>query len=163
AMFLAALGVAWLVAPSMLDEHRWRGPLLLLAMTAAALLANLAFSGALAPGAPRTPIRIVPFRVPAGSSGGPASAPLHSIAVDLLPTGLFVLGVAALALRRRRSAIGPTVFLVALLLIGATLLTRVEVNHNTIDSHRFVTAALLLAPTVAIATFASAGARLGVA
>lgn len=154
AMLVGALGVAWVVAPTMVHESRLRGALVLGAMPLAALATNVAFAAAFAPGAPRTPMRILPFHFAAVSEVSAATAPLHPLVGDFLPTGLVALGLAILAARSPRAR-GPAALACGLTVVGALLLTHIDVNHNPGESHRFVTAALVLVPAIAATTFAS--------
>jgi hypothetical protein len=165
ALLLAAVGVVWLGAPKVVHEHRRYGAVVLASMPAVVLASNALFAASLAPGAPKTPMWLIPFRVPI-IGRTPASAALGSwpLLGDLLPTALFVAALAWLALSRSsegRRATLPLALVMTTLTLGVALLTRLDVKHKPIESHRFITAALVLAPALFALALADARARVG--
>jgi hypothetical protein len=150
-----ALGAAWLVAPELLHEKRLPGLALLGGLLVALVLPNVAFGGALGPGAPKHAITLVPWRSPGYHNPPLALATLvgwNQLMWDLAPM-LVVLAGGLLALFVVKSrALRVTFAFYAVLLAASILgLTRVEVGGEPLESHRFVTVAGFLAPMLALA------------
>jgi hypothetical protein len=145
-----ALGVTWLAYPRILHPHRVGGAAILVGMLVAFLGPNVAFAASLAPGAQHHAVAIVPWRspgcytptLPLGSLEGAGA-----LLADLGPTAFLWLGgvLGAISAQRRRSgylmALASTLFL-----LSAVALTRIEVNHDAVESHRFMTGEIFLAP-----------------
>ncbi len=150
-----ALGLTWLLFPRVLHPRRAGGALVLAGLLIAFLGPNLAFAASIAPGAQRHAVALVAWRSP--GYGHPAlllaaHAGMERLLADLGPTALLWLGTAlgAVAARRRGAAWPLGALATALFVLSAVSLTAVEVNHDHEESHRFMTAGLLLAPVLAL-------------
>jgi len=148
ALLLAGLGAAWLVEPGLLADRRGRGFLLLGLSAMAMLAANVAFQASLAPGGPASALALVSPRTP---GFGHTSLPLASrkgalaLALDVIPTLLCLTGL----LWRRRA--GLSALALTLVGVGVVGLTAVEINQTPVESHRFMSAAVLVVPLFAFA------------
>ncbi len=149
------LGLTWLYAPRVVHERRAVGVLVFLALLAALVLPNLAFSAALASGGEHHVFRLVPWRSPGYYRPvlplSTASGRLM-LFYDLLGPGTVGVGaVLHVVLRRRRGRVLLGAFFATLLAISVFLLTRADIDKAPAESHRFVSAAFLLGPFVALA------------
>jgi hypothetical protein len=157
------IGVTWLAFPGVLAERRVRGALILAAMLATLVLANVLFNGALFAGVGQT-VAWVPGRAP-GYSRTPLSldgaAGRLALARDLLPTlAVWLGGLVALLRGLRREHLGSMTFLSPLLIVSVIALTHVDLGERSVESHRFMTAALALLPVGAFFwLFPTPGAR----
>jgi hypothetical protein len=154
-----ALGAAWLVWPGVLGLDRKRGLALLAALLAAIVVTNLALAGLLSPGAARPPMKLVEWRspgfanptIPFSKAGG-----LKAFVGDV--AALLLFGVAAtlsfLRHRTRRSAAAAAIVLV-LAGVGLFALGRFDIPPKPVEAHRFVTAAMIVAPLFALLWLAS--------
>ena len=156
-LLCASLGVVWLFAPRAVARTRRAGILVLVGAGALFLLANVVFSGSFAPGAPRFPTAIVDWRLPGYDH---PSLPLRSAAAralllwDLFPILAILLALLVSLPRLRRRGAGLVLLHAVLSIASVVLLLRLEVNRSSIESHRFVTAALLLGPPLALTVLA---------
>ncbi len=158
-----SLGVVWLARPDAVHPSRARGIGILAALGLALGATNVIFHGALAPGAPRQHLAIVPWRLPgvdAPSVALPSPAGFELLVQDLWPLGCAVIGGLALARRAHlRGERAPVGWLVVLTIASSFALLRVEINRSAGESHRFVTAASLLAAFLAASWLVQLGAR----
>jgi hypothetical protein len=158
----AALGAAWLVVPDAVHPKRWRGFAVLLLLAAALVLANVVFSGALAPGAPHHTIKLIAPRSPGYRNHTQALALargrkmlLYDIAPQLLALAA---GIGLWFTRRRRLPLAGPIFLFAAVVVSTFALTCLNVDGKAMESHRFMTAAMLLAPFMGALWLAETGA-----
>jgi hypothetical protein len=124
--------------------------LLLVALAAAVVVPNVVYVGSLAPGNPRHEISLVPWRSPGYFH---PAIPLSNgkgrslLGFDLFPMLAALAGGAVCALRRwTRERLVTLLFFAALLAISIVGLCRLDVDKLPVESHRFVTAAMLLFP-----------------
>jgi hypothetical protein len=154
---LLSFGGLWLVAPALFGERRWRGAAVLGSMAVAVLLANLLLSGTMAPGGPIETARWLVPRLPRFAAPGlplgtnPAAwtaffADEGSIIVPALIVAYLLFRDASL----RGAALVPALFATAIAAGGLALYLCFEVNGRTYEGHRFVTAARLLVPMLAL-------------
>ena len=149
-----SLGLTWLAYPTVLHPRRAGGAVILAGLLVAFLGPNLVFAASIAPGAQRHVLAIVPWRSPGCytpplSLGTVKGAGL--LLADLGPSALLCLGgvLGALAARTRRT--GMLAALGAALFVLSTLaLTRLDINNDALESHRFVTALIFLAPVLSL-------------
>jgi hypothetical protein len=149
-----SLGLAWLAYPNLLHPRRDVGVAILVGMLVAFLGPNIAFAASIAPGAQRHAFAVVPWRAPGCYT---QTLPLASfdgigtMTADLGPTALLWLGgmVGALASRRRR-VLPLTLFATVLFVLSALALMRIEVNHDPVESHRFMGGEEFLAPVLSL-------------
>jgi len=152
-----SLGLTWILFPRILHPRRAVGAAILVGLLIAFVGPNLAFAASVAPGAQRHAVTLVPWRSP--GCGNP-TLPLTSrdgaamLLADLGPAALLWLGgiLGAIAGRRRGGAWPMAAFATAILGLSAVALTRVEVNHEALESHRFMAAGIFLAPVLALLT-----------
>jgi hypothetical protein len=152
AMLGLSLGVAWLALPEVVHPQRAKGLLTFLLLLVALLGPNLLFAAALSPGGAAQKLELVPFRSPGCYNpllplGDPAG--LRMLAYDMGPTALSVLAVVTAALARGRRSFGPALLVVTGFLTSTLLLTVIELNDEPLESHRFVTGILFVAPLLA--------------
>jgi hypothetical protein len=145
-----ALGVTWLFAPGAIHPRRAGGAAVLAGLAVAVVLPNLLFRAALAPGAEHHTMALVPWRSPGYDQ---APLPLASAAgrwmltLDVLPVVALWAAGGVLSLGSRRLVIRASfVFLTVLAGTSVLALTRVEVDHSPLETHRFLTAAMVVAP-----------------
>jgi hypothetical protein len=151
-----ALGLTWLVHPRILHPRRAVGCAILLGMAVAFVAPNLAFAATIAPGAQRHSVALVPWRSPGCYTPTlPFTNPLgvRLMLADLGPTALvwFAGVLAAWGARRPRTA-ALTMLATALFALSFVGLTRIEVNHDPVESHRFMGGYVFLAPLLALLT-----------
>jgi hypothetical protein len=154
-----SLGVLWVLWPRLLGSSRVRGAVMLAGLAAAALLANLALAGTIAPGGPIEHAHWLAPRIP--RFGGPP----HPLGLELegwkqlfIDEGSLVLPglvLAALLARDRAEALKDAFSPLAVLALGVTaggllFFLCFEVNGRTFEGHRFMTAARGLVPMVAL-------------
>src|SRR6185503_2176517 len=115
---------------------------------------NLAFAAALAPGAQRHAMAIVPWRAPGCYT---PTLPLPSLGgfrvlfLDTLPTLAVWVGCAlAWAAFERRTTRVLVVFHSALFVCSIVALTRIDVNHQALESHRFMTGISFVSPLIGV-------------
>jgi hypothetical protein len=151
------LGALWLWRPNLLAPRRWQGAVLLALLAAGALATNLLLSGTIGPGGPVSHAHWVAPRIP-HFFGKPQELGLNKqgwqeLLIDAGPM-LFPAGVAiALVLHRREGREPSSValwFVSGLLLLGLVLFLGFEMNDRTYEGHRFMTAARLTVPLVAL-------------
>ncbi len=157
-----SLGLTWLWYPRVLHPRRAGGVVILAGLLVAFLGPNLAFAASIAPGAQRHTIALVPWRSPGCYTPPLSLGTLKGaglLLADLGPTALLCVGgvLGAVATRSRRTGVLATLgaFLFAL---SALALTRLDVNHDALESHRFVTALIFLAPVLALLALLPGGA-----
>jgi hypothetical protein len=149
-----ALGLTWLVAPEVLHEKRLVGVGLLAGLAAALVLPNLAFGGALGPGAPHRALLVVPWRSPGYHnpplSLGTAGGAIH-LFWDFGPAIFTWLGgLLAMRSTQSRALRVSFAFFTALFVPSVLGLTRLEIGGEAYEAHRFATAVALLAPALAL-------------
>lgn len=150
ALLCASLGVVWLAAPRAVAPTRLAGIFVLASAGALFVLANVVFGGSFGLRAPRLPLAIVDWRLPGYDL---PSVPLRDprgralLLWDLF--SILALLLALFAALRRLRARGLIALFTVLSAASVGLLLRLEVNRSSIESHRFVTAALLLGPLTA--------------
>jgi hypothetical protein len=161
------LGCAWLASPHVLASTRARGLALLVGLLVTIVTVTLVFHGALSPGgggAPVHQIRVVPARL-LGIYGQPAYTLRESIGrreafFDAFPSASVALLAAWFAARLRSRAIATlALFMGVVTAVGLFALFKVDVNSDPIESQRFVTAPMLLAPVVGAMVLALAAGR----
>jgi len=155
-----SLAVMWLRWPGLLGATRGRSAIALGVFALAALVANLALGGTIAPGGPVQTTTWLRPRLP--RFAGP---PVPLVSVEgwkqlFIDEGSLLLPVAVmsvLSLRRRsaggnsESGLGPAVALALGATAGGLLLFLMfEVNGRTYEGHRFMTAARTLVPMLAL-------------
>lgn len=154
ALLPVGVGAAWLLVPGATHPSRWKGLAVVLAM-AALLPATSAFFGAsLAPGGPAQRTEVVPLRhlqlfdpVVAFTD---RAAWFEVFWVDYFPLYSVVALVGLVALWERRRDLAAVWCLYAALSIAAFVAaTKIEVNAQPSEGHRFLTAAMVLSPLVA--------------
>jgi hypothetical protein len=152
------VGLVWICAPRVLHERRVVGVLVLLALAAALVLPNLAFCASLGPGAGRHVLKLVPWRIPGYTN---ASLPLATprgrlmFAYDMLAPAAVGLGVLVLVVARRgRGRGGLTLCYLTLLTLSMLAFTRVDVDGQSAEIHRFVSAVFITGPFVTLALLA---------
>lgn len=148
AIFGLALGAVWLAIPHVLAPKRLHGLIILAILLVSLVAAQILFSGSLAPGAPKHTWLVVPWRSP-GYYHPPI--PLKQEAgrmylyLDAGPVVLVTLAGAFVAfLKRRKDAIAIWLFFAIVTAVGLFLLTRLEVDKEPLEAHRFMTAAMAL-------------------
>lgn len=152
AMLGLSLGVAWLALPGVVHPERGKGVLTFVLLLVALVGPNLLFAAGLAPGGPAQKLELVPFRspgcyMPTLPLSDPAGA--RMLAYDMGPTALSVLAVVVAAVVRGRRALGPALVVGTGFVVSTLLLTIVELNDQPLESHRFVTGILFIAPLLA--------------
>jgi hypothetical protein len=158
-MLGVTLGLTWLYAPRVIHPRRALGVLVFVALAVALVVPNLVFSASLSPGAEHHVIRIVPWRSPGYYR---ANLPLTSsagrlmLAYDLCSPGLIALGGVVYAWRRRGRGRGVlAAAFVTHVLLSTLALTRIDVDGQALESHRFATAIFIVGPFVALALLSS--------
>jgi hypothetical protein len=154
----ASLGLMWLRWPRLLAGSRWRSALALGGFAVAAIVTNRVLAGTIAPGGPVEQTHWMAPRLP--RFGGPPH-PMGDLEgwkqlfVDEGSLLLPMLAMVAVLVPRLRAggdewlrppvalALGTTVF-------GLVLFLGFEVNGRTFEGHRFMTAARLVVPVVAL-------------
>ncbi len=159
-----SLGVTWIFFPRILHPRRAVGAVILVGLLMAFVGPNVAFAASVAPGAQRHTVDLVPWRSP-----GYGNPPLllarrdgaEVLLTDLGPTALLWLSavLGALAARRPRGAGALAAFATGIFVLSALALTRVEVNHDYQESHRFMTAGVFLLPVLALLVLRAGGPR----
>jgi hypothetical protein len=153
------LAIAWLVDPFLIAPSRKGGAVLLGALAAAFVIANVALAASLSRGSPVEQMGLVAPRSPGVqqpplplSTGGGWVA----LIADTLP--VWTIFIALVGLRRagkrdpaqQRPSRGLIAFLAALTAVSIVGLTVVEINHAPPESHRFLTAALFMFPVFGV-------------
>ena len=150
-----SLGLVWLAWPDVVHPRRGMGALLFLGLAVALIGPNLAFAASLSPGAQSHAIRLVPWRSPGcytPTLSLSTSEGRRMLMFDAAPTVVAWLGgVGAVVWWRRRRSAPIFAILTLLVLLSLFALTRLDVNHDALESHRFVTGMLFMAPLLAAA------------
>jgi hypothetical protein len=151
-----SLGLLWLAYPSVLHPRRAGGVLVLLGLLVAFVGPNVAFAASLAPGAQRHVIALVPWRSPGWHTSPVPLATLNGaglLLADLGPTTLLCLGgvLGAVAARSKRT-VSLATLATWLFLLSVFGLTRLDVNHDPTESHRFAAGLIFLAPVLSVLT-----------
>jgi hypothetical protein len=155
---LALLGlmfaVVWIVSPSAVARTRRQGAVvgavLLLAIAAVILICG----GTFMPGQPGPSLRLLPyFRVPGYLQPSlPLSTPAGFFAFFAdycAPLSVCLVGAIVAILIRNSVVVTMFSAYFAITVVGLWALTRLEINAGSLESHRFVTVALFLAPVFA--------------
>jgi hypothetical protein len=150
-----SLGLVWLLWPEVVHPRRGVGALLFLGLAVALIGPNLAFAASLSPGAQGHVIRLVPWRSPGCYTPTlllSTSEGRRMLLFDMAPTVVAWLGAAGAIVWWRRPRSGPIfAILTLMLLLSLFALTRVDVNHDALESHRFVTCVLFVMPLLGAA------------
>lgn len=149
------LGLTWLAFPDVVHPKRGPGVLIFVGLLVALIVPNLAFAASLSPGAQRHAITLVPWRSPGCYTPIlPLSTPegRRVLLYDLGPTLVAWLGgILALVWNRRARSAPILTFLSIFIALSVFTLTRIDVNKEALESHRFATSMLFLTPLLAIA------------
>lgn len=145
------LGCVWLYAPETLGANRRQGMIAGVALVLLIAGIVLVFGGTFTPSGPRAALKLVPWRL---AGFGQASLPIPGteslkhfsfdflVVVAAWSAGLLTV----LTVRRERAVTASFIAYSALVLLSLGLLTKVDINGGTENSHRLVTALLLLSP-----------------
>ena len=154
ALLPVGVGAAWLFVPGATHPRRAWGLAVVVAMAALLPATSALFGASLAPGGPAQRTELVPLRhlqlfdpvVPWTDR----AAWLEILWVDYFPfySVVALLGLVALWERRRDLAAVWCLF-TALSLASFVAATKIEVNAQPSEGHRFLTAAMVLSPLVA--------------
>lgn len=160
------LGATWLVFPDVIAEKRTHGIAVLVGLLAALVLASVVFHSTLVSGVGQ-PVAWVPARSP-GYYRRPLSLATHTARIvllrDVLPTlGIWLGACVALLRDRNRERVREIVFLTVLFGVSVLCLTHVDIGQRSVESHRFMTAALLLLPVGAFSWLFPLRPRIGLA
>jgi hypothetical protein len=160
------LGALWLADRRAFGADRRAGALFLASLGAAVVVALLVFVGAFGPHAPGHAFALVAPRSP-GFLGAPIPFTMPDgrrvARHDLLPIALAGLAGAALAVRGSRAVRRSTLFFGVIAVAGVLALLCTEVDRAPAEGHRWVTAALVMAPILAASWLSDAIARRGAA
>jgi hypothetical protein len=150
------LAVLWLAWPDLLGTSRRRGLVLLALLAGTALVANLVLAGTIGPGGPVEHARWVAPRLP-HFSGAPLALGLRNEAwrqllVDEGPIVIpaVVLVRELLARRGGHAALVSAAMVLGVAAVGLLLFLCFEMDGRTYEGHRFMTAARILLPVVAL-------------
>ncbi len=157
-----ALGALWLVRPEAVAPRRLQGVLVLAGLGALFVGVNLGFSASFGRGAPHLAMALVVPRLPGYDRPSLAlddAGGLWTLLLDVFPIVIAVVvgGLARVAIRGRGQ--GILAFYLTLVAGSAALFLGLEIDGSSIESHRFVTAALWLAPLVAATMLGAPRAR----
>lgn len=161
-LLTVALGALWLVRPAVVAPRRLQGALVLAGLGAVFAATNALFGASFGRSAPHLATAFIAPRLPGYDRPSLAlstAAGLRMLLLDLFPvaTALVVGGLARLARRGRGE--GVLAFYVALVVGSLVLFSTMEVIGSSIESHRVVTAALLLSPLVGATLLGAPRAR----
>lgn len=148
------LGVAWLIWPKLLGLSFRQGLVLMLALAASVVITNLLCAGLLSPFAERPPVKLAAWRspgfmTPALPFGTPDAVKLFFGDVAGL-LAFAAISVWALARSSSRPLAATSALVLALVALGLFGLGRADVAPSASESHRFVTASMLVAPLVVL-------------
>jgi hypothetical protein len=151
-----ALGTTWLANAAIVHKDRRRGLLLLVGLLVAFVGVNLLYGGSLAPGGPVSTMGLVPWRssgyfkppIELASSEGRRLLVFDVLAIPAAFVGLLLLCWPKENVGRLRTVL---LFLLVLNVSSLFGLTRIDVNGEAKEAHRFATAALFAAPLFALA------------
>jgi hypothetical protein len=163
-LLAVALGALWLVRPEVVAPRRIQGALVLAGLGAVFAATNRLFGASFGRGAPHLATAFVAPRLPGYDRPSLAlstTAGLRMLLLDLFPVAIaLIVGAFARLARRARDrdrdrGEGILAFYAVLVAGSLVLFSTLEVIGSSIESHRVVTAALLLSPLVG-ATLVSA-------
>ena len=160
-MSTALVGVTlaglWLWRPNLIAPRRWQGAIFLALLAAVALAANLLLAGTIGPGGPVSHTKWVAPRIPhfvgKAQELGFNKAGWQELFIDEAPLLLPAAIAIGLVLRRRAAREPASValwFAGALMLLGLVLFLCFEMNDRVYEGHRFMTAARITVPIVAL-------------
>jgi hypothetical protein len=154
ALWGVGLAAGWLVQPDIVHPRRARGVIVFLLLLAALIIPNLLFQAGLSPGGPVKQIGLVPARSP-GYLNPPLLLATHeglrALVLDLAAVLASLLGLAGLLARAPGRRVGAVVCLASVVtVLSALLLSRLQINHDDAESHRFVNLALFICPLLAV-------------
>lgn len=145
------LGCVWLYAPETLGSNRRRGIACALGLLLTIVLVVLVLGGTLTPNGPRAVVKLVPWRLPGYDQeslpipGPDTWKPFffdYFVVLAALLAGL----VTVLTAGRQRAVIASFIAYASVVSLSLASFTKIEVNGGTENSHRLVTAMLLLSP-----------------
>jgi hypothetical protein len=153
-------GAVWLLEPRALGGSRARGAAVLVALAAIMAVVVLVYGGTLGRGAPRQTATLVDWQLPGFYQ---AAVPLAEergrrlLLIDLMAVfGTLAVG-ALLAVASRSKLAGRVFAAYAAVAVPALLcFTRLNLNGDSLEVHRFATAPMLLAPFFAFLLLARA-------
>jgi hypothetical protein len=155
-LMLAALWLRW---PILLAPRRWQGAAILAGLALAAVVTNLFLAGTIAPGGPVEKTHWVAPRLPHFIGKPlPLGFDFESWKQFFIDEGALLVPAAVMAsvvIGRRRQATEPltvaVLFSFGLLAIGLVLFLCFEMNDRIYEGHRYMTAARVVVPIVALA------------
>jgi hypothetical protein len=157
AIVCLVLGGLWLFVPQLLAPRRWQGLLGLVGLGLAILVAHRALAGTIGPGGPVSKMHLSAPRLPHFFSDPLrltfAREPWKQLFVDVAPIFFPAAVIAFVLIRDRRQADGlHTVgqFAIAVTILALALFLCVDINGRVFEGHRFLTAARVLVPLVAL-------------
>lgn len=144
-----ALGLTWLVFPEVAHPKRLMGIAVFAGLLAAVVLPHVLFPGSFAKGAPKHTVELIAWRSPGYLH---PSLPLAEqegqkmLLFDLFPMLGTLAGGLWAARRPGRARRGTIAFFALLVAISTIALCRIDVDKTAMESHRFMTAALVVFP-----------------
>lgn len=155
-----ALGVAWVVDPSVLGPTRRSGVAVLVGLFAALVVSSKVFGGSLHGGSTGHLLAIVPLRFPGYHHpilSFDTVAGREMFSFDMASIAAVWLGGAFYTSRdRTRRSLATFAFFSTLTVSSLLALTRVEVGGVSEESHRFMTAIMLASPLIGMSWLAAA-------
>jgi hypothetical protein len=154
ALLGVALGVAWLFEPNVLHPRRVFGLGLLVGLASTIACTMWILSGTMAPGAPDAGVEIVSWRWPGFVVSSVSLNEARSFLIaasDTLPVLAAALAAAIVGIATHRREIRTlALFYGALATVTFLVYCRLRVGATDVQSHRFMTAALFLAPLLLV-------------
>jgi hypothetical protein len=150
-----SVGAAWLVCSDAVHPRRLAGLGLLAFAGASTLAVNVAFSASLSPGGPAHAMVWVAARAPGFYNQGPLplSTPegRRALLFDVAGLAIAAAGLTMAALRRvTRGTVAALVLAGTLGGVAVLLLTHVDLNHEPLECHRFMTAPVFVFAMLAV-------------
>jgi hypothetical protein len=145
------LGFVWLYAPETLGANRRQGVVAGLALVMLIGLVVAVFGGTATPNGPRAALTLVPWRLPGFDQVSlpiPGMESLQHFWYDyVVVVAVWLAGLlTVLTVERHRAVITSFIAYSTLAFFSFLLLTKIDINGGTENSHRLVTALLLLSP-----------------
>jgi hypothetical protein len=149
-----SLGMAWLVQPRIIAPSRLLGVAVLAGLLAALILPSVLFPGSLGAGGEGFQIGLVAPRSPGYYQKAIPLAQSPGLSLLLNDIGAMVptlLAGTALWIRKpKRELLGIMIFLSVMFILSLFLLTCLDVNESSVESHRFMTLPMFVFPLVAL-------------